>query len=128
MFQFHSGSIQTLGGRKFVAVAISFNSTLVRFKPVATNFGAIVLYLFQFHSGSIQTFLMLCVRAKNKRVSIPLWFDSNFCAEQAHPAWHNVSIPLWFDSNLTKQLVDAGKILFQFHSGSIQTNVLHITY
>jgi len=32
-----------------------------------------------------------------------------------------VSIPLWFDSNALAETISVRNILFQFHSGSIQT-------
>jgi len=100
LFQFHSGSIQTY----YVSFAdahggVSFNSTLVRFKPkqqhplqlqqavsiplwfdsnsVMRLFIARFTPEFQFHSGSIQTQVQNKCYQTLKNVSIPLWFDSN---------------------------------------------------
>jgi len=78
-FQFHSGSIQTILPRGMPsASARCFNSTLVRFKPLTFPLQAIEIEMFQFHSGSIQTPRRLDLERALLRVSIPLWFDSNY--------------------------------------------------
>jgi len=102
MFQFHSGSIQT-----------PWNS----WNYLRTS-------KFQFHSGSIQTDVVVSFAESRRDVSIPLWFDSNMlnvceCLDQVF-----VLIPLWFDSNYGGGITNfRGSIVFQFHSGSIQTFV-----
>jgi len=55
LFQFHSGSIQTLN----------------------CNLAECLVDEFQFHSGSIQTFHCSPLCVFENVVSIPLWFDSN---------------------------------------------------
>jgi len=60
-----------------IARAKGFNSTLVRFKPVAERGSRGDHPMFQFHSGSIQTAHACKNRHATLHVSIPLWFDSN---------------------------------------------------
>jgi len=55
------------------------------------------------------------------RVSIPLWFDSNRVETTEKTLTDIVSIPLWFDSNLFAWAGSGHRPMFQFHSGSIQT-------
>jgi len=145
-FQFHSGSIQTwkVADRK-KELEKSFNSTLVRFKPAAFASPRWSATEFQFHSGSIQTSSDALLVCFPREVSIPLWFDSNRSKGKAIRVreygfnstlvrfkliapllllvcnWR-VSIPLWFDSN-TISTEQGGTLeeVFQFHSGSIQT-------
>jgi len=122
-----------------------FNSTLVRFKrdfwlrsptspvvsiPLWFDSNRKVIdavsswHWFQFHSGSIQT----------------KWFPSNITdpgfgfnstlvrfkpnSRSACPLGLSVSIPLWFDSNRMKMLEMFANVKFQFHSGSIQTQIV----
>jgi len=100
MFQFHSGSIQTLNSmQRTLEAHTRFNSTLVRFKrasPPPRRPGGMLVSIplwfdsnlrlrtgqarlprFQFHSGSIQTRPHGCLSLVFSWVSIPLWFDSN---------------------------------------------------
>jgi len=100
-----------------------FNSTLVRFKQGCRCYSQEVDNLFQFHSGSIQTILCFRLGASWKVVSIPLWFDSNFRQTLCRIWLQHVSIPLWFDSNVIDTTEDFVLSVFQFHSGSIQTNI-----
>jgi len=99
-FQFHSGSIQTVLGKCRERSVRGFNSTLVRFKPGR-------------RSGRVR----LC-----RIVSIPLWFDSNESQEEraGHAARRFNSTLVRFKQN---ELVIHTSCLswFQFHSGSIQT-------
>jgi len=98
-FQFHSGSIQTLRHRALYQFLLlfQFHSGSIQTWQAAGYLPRV--FQFQFHSGSIQTchvfnkvFEFLCfnstlVRFKHvalaryrtirRRVSIPLWFDSN---------------------------------------------------
>jgi len=137
-FQFHSGSIQTMGIFIFLSGQQGF----------------------QFHSGSIQTLFDVLIRRRCKArfnstlvrfkppeklnskpfalVSIPLWFDSNeheiaqssarakrfnstlvrfklFGITQRKVAEIVVSIPLWFDSNF-KHLLAVKPICHSFNS------------
>jgi len=100
-FQFHSGSIQTLRSVGYGVAWDCFNSTLVRFKLPQLHSNTTTHYTFQFHSGSIQTGVRSVKRRNDKRVSIPLWFDSNTINKTGLWIHNVVSIPLWFDSNAT---------------------------
>jgi len=123
LFQFHSGSIQTLQRVLLFRKSRRFNSTLVRFKlqgvsnPSSTDpcFNS-TLVRFKRYQGS-------CLRPEIN-VSIPLWFDSNMSSLNCLPSRRLVSIPLWFDSNRRINKMNILLKWFQFHSGSIQTTKL----
>jgi len=99
VFQFHSGSIQTLSLNNVATSLLCFNSTLVRFKLAMTlmnlyhqNRFNSTLVRFKLAQRSLLAYLQV-------QVSIPLWFDSNFAVQSMGIGGSNVSIPLWFDSN-----------------------------
>jgi len=119
-FQFHSGSIQTVLYFFLQLAGLCFNSTLVRFKRNAARLSwcarrvSIPLW---FDSNNYAAFHSTL----HTRVSIPLWFDSNRDDKKVKKFFLTVSIPLWFDSNLFVGSTSFWNMKFQFHSGSIQT-------
>jgi len=98
-FQFHSGSIQTTVRQAAVGVPGSF----------------------QFHSGSIQTRKPMTWRINSRRVSIPLWFDSNRAEVEFFAADHVFQFHSGSIQTAPSLCVEAYWRTFQFHSGSIQT-------
>jgi len=123
-FQFHSGSIQTCSCyRSWSAQHRSFNSTLVRFKPARLDM--IKKESERFNSTLVRfkhVFVDFDLAALNE-VSIPLWFDSNgqfpvTCTVEPEFQFHSGSIQTELGQN-----VDRRCAWFQFHSGSIQTCV-----
>jgi len=125
-FQFHSGSIQTCYRFCFIHKKHrSFNSTLVRFKPVTAlwviplpiGFNSTLvrfklpdhslllskLLKFQFHSGSIQTMVRDFSGARSRKFQ-----------------FHSGSIQTCRD-----RVEKIRRSLFQFHSGSIQTSYVN---
>ena len=119
--QFHYGSIQIMDCSSYGIVFCSLNSTMVRFKYLPSVAREILLGASQFHYGSIQMSGWINVTREYKRVSIPLWFDSNvFCC-----------LVIFIVSNLSQfhygsiQMEDIGGTWLttpssQFHYGSIQ--------
>jgi len=78
---------------------ISFNSTLVRFKPAL---GRISDGRSKGFNSTLVRFkpAIMTLKAPSATVSIPLWFDSNRDRDCRHHWRLPVSIPLWFDSNM----------------------------
>ncbi len=119
-FQSHNGSIQTRPRLSEPPIVSRFNPTMVRFKHCLSRYSARNLKV-----SIPQWFDSNCsarrYRSRLMRVSIPQWFDSNLAT--ANNLIHKlfVSIPQWFDSNLRRRCGEVGERSFQSHNGSIQT-------
>jgi len=122
LFQFHSGSIQTIRGELANTAALEFQFHSGSIQTPGDHQAAWRPTQFQFHSGSIQTWLLKSAYADMKEVSIPLWFDSNLKS-----LGNLIEVINRFNSTLVrfKLARSASSVMshpmFQFHSGSIQT-------
>ena len=96
---------------------------MVRFKSLTWEKLQGVFEMSQFHYGSIQMFAIILSSKPPCRVSIPLWFDSNYYNYRILNTTEIVSIPLWFDSNNWMLCLYSQGVRSQFHYGSIQIEV-----
>ena len=97
MFQFHTGSIKSIGfdasgdpEERFNSILVrlkvlipnrkqvrrtGFNSILVRLKDFGSRVSITLAIMFQFHTGSIKSLLGNTGAEYDIPVSIPYWFD-----------------------------------------------------
>ena len=62
---------------------------------------------------------------ENRSISIPHWFYSNRVQTQIlHQGSYGISIPHWFYSNPRSHLELPHTAAFQYHTGSIQTDIM----
>ena len=151
LLQLASGLNSTMVWFKFITRLLvmrkfrSLNSTMVWFKSgMLPKSKKNSRRSSQFHYGMIQMSKDELIELAKPRVSIPLWYDSNFDIASnssddvsvSIPLWYDsnkvkvidlkglvpkVSIPLWYDSNIVKRLNCSGSgYQSQFHYGMIQ--------
>ncbi len=121
-FQYHTGSIQTVvTGEVEAELTANFNTTLVLFKRFSTNWALKGCFYFN-------TTLVLF---KQKKTTYPSVFPRDFnttlvlfkpstCSTTFTSFF--ISIPHWFYSNLCWLFSEIHWTVFQYHTGSIQTD------